>query len=1334
MIDSGATNSFINTRFLASTAIRKRLKDIPQEIQVIDGRPIASGQVTHHTGPLELEINGHYETLALDITTLGDYPVIIGLPWLARHNPLINWTQQTLVFNSGYCKRNCSKRKYRSKNNRVPTMTTTMKMTSQPIMNGNLPGTEATDTPTNQNNKRCCGSRMSRPDNRVPCKGADHGAATTTTSLDVNSQDARPTSHSIKAVEVRKTIKTTRPTTTRPVPVTPPSSPARLAMARKIALMKTRREKSKPITVALVNGKSFKFSLKDAKVYGITMFNDKGLIDPKPAQDDDGQDLAKDELRKAVPPEFHEYLNVFSKKNAEKLPESGRYDHAIELEDNQQPKFGPIYGLSEVELRVLDEYLKDNLKTGFIRPSTSPAGSPILFVKKKDGSLRLCVDYRALNKITRKNRYPLPLIQESLDRLKTAKYFTKIDLRAAYNLIRIKPGDEWKTAFRTRYGLYEYLVMPFGLTNAPASFQYLINDVLRDYLDNFVIVYLDDILIFSKTHEEHVTHVKQVLKRLEDNSLWAKAEKCEFFQDSVDFLGYIVSDKGISMDPKKVEAIVDWPVPKNVHDIQVFLGFANFYRRFIKSYSKVTSPLTRLLRKGINFEWTTKEQEAFDDLKKRFTTAPILQHFQPDLPLVLETDASDFAIAGVLSHSIDGKLYPIAFYSRKLNNSELNYEIYDKEMLAIVEAFKHWRAYLEGSPNITVYTDHKNLEYFTTSKVLNRRQARWAELLAQYDFKIVYRPGSKMGKPDALTRRQDLRGGSRAAEAPPRTLLKPGQYISATTNLTTNDLNYDNMTETIKTTQQTDPELQDIIKHLRQPSLLRSSEIDVKLAQPYTYDMNTNLLYYDNRLYIPNNHALKLQVVQHAHNHPTSGHMGQQKTLDLVERYYYFPGMRQFVKTYVNGCHTCARNKPTRHKPFGPLQPLPIPQRPWKSISIDAIVKLPTSNGYDSIMVIVDRRTKQAHFVPFTEEGFDSPKLAQLYRKHIFRLHGLPDDITSDRGSIFVSNFTKELNKSLGITSNTSTAFHPQTDGQTERVNQVLEQYLRHYCNDLQNDWTSYLDLAEFAYNNSVHTSTKFTPFEANYGYHPRHPLAPPAVCDVPAVTDYLSRLHNIQNNLTTNIEIAQRNQAKYYDRTTKNKPHDKDGEPKFKVGSWVFLNRRYIESKRPSKKLDQRLLGPFQIIKETKSPMAYVLDLPPSMSQLHPVFHVSLLEPMREGHNDQYQDPPPAIEVEGEPEYAVEHILDSRINPDDDGFDYLVHWKDYTNDHDSWEPWEEIHDTTAYKTFARQNKYNNRHVFPTTYHKRKQHQKQDSYQPISTTTEPNQLRRSKRIRHHKQN
>jgi hypothetical protein len=368
----------------------------------------------------------------------------------------------------------------------------------------------------------------------------------------------------------------------------------------------------------------------------------------------------------SIPPEYQDFGSLFSEEESRTLPPHRPYDHTIPLKEGATPSFGPLYALSHKELEVLRQWLDDNLAKGFIRSSSSPAASPILFVKKPGGELRLCVDFRDLNEKTVKNRYPLPLFRETLMRLHKARVFTKLDIRSAYNLIRMAPGEEWKTAFRTRYGFFESLVMPFGLTNAPASFQHFINDTLHEYLDVFCTAYLDDILIYSEREEEHTNHVRSVLSALSRAGLNLKPEKCEFRRSSVKYLGMIISNSGCGLDPAKVSTVQEWPTPRNVKDVQSFLGFANFLRRFILGYSRIVAPLTKLTRKGIPFKWEHDQQEAFDELKQAFTTAPVLRHFDPDLPITVETDASDYVSAGILSqHDPEGRRHPVANLYKK---------------------------------------------------------------------------------------------------------------------------------------------------------------------------------------------------------------------------------------------------------------------------------------------------------------------------------------------------------------------------------------------------------------------------------------------------------------------------------------------------------------------------------------------------------------------------------------------------------------------------------------------------------------------------------------------
>ncbi|KAJ1575389.1 hypothetical protein NDA12_001627 [Ustilago hordei] len=387
-----------------------------------------------------------------------------------------------------------------------------------------------------------------------------------------------------------------------------------------------------------------------------------------------------------IPKPYQHLQDVFDEVEADKLPHHTKHDLHLELIEGGKPPQGPLYLKGPKEMSELRRYLDENLEKGFIRPSKSPAQSPVLFVPKKDGGLGLCMDYRGLNEITVKNRAPLPLIEEQLFLLRKARIYTKLDLRAAYNLIRIAKGDEWKTAFGTQLGLYEYLVMPFGLANAPAHFQSFINDIFQDIIGIYVVVYLDDFLIFSDTEEAHVKHVTEVLTRLRSNRLFAKLSKCEFHTKTVEFLGYIIKPMGIEMDPEKVRTVKEWPMPESIHDIQRFLGFANFYRRFIAHFARIAKPLTALVKpieRFKKFELPEEAQQAFHKLIQAFTSAGVLQHFDYHLPTRLETDASDFAIAGVLKQEHEGRWHPVAFYSRKMSSAKKNYEIHDKELLAV---------------------------------------------------------------------------------------------------------------------------------------------------------------------------------------------------------------------------------------------------------------------------------------------------------------------------------------------------------------------------------------------------------------------------------------------------------------------------------------------------------------------------------------------------------------------------------------------------------------------------------------------------------------------------
>ncbi len=518
LIDSGAAGNFIDATFAKTHHIPLVPCVSHLAVAALDGRPLGSGRVQFITEEMQLRVGAlHTETISLFVFQSPQTPIILGLPWLERHNPSISWSERQITQWSESCKQNC------------------------------LPSNSA-------RNSTCM------PESQLPA-------------------------------------------------------------------------------------------------------------------------------------EYNDLAEAFSKTKATQLPPHRTGDCAIDLQPGSQPPKGRIFPLSQPEAESMKSYIEEELAKGFLRPSTSPASAGFFFVKKKDGGLRPCIDYRGLNNITIKFRYPLPLVPAALEQLREAQYFTKLDLRSAYNLIRIREGDEWKTAFSTTTGHYEYLVMPFGLANSPSVFQSFINDVFRDMLNRWVIVYIDDILIYSTTLKDHIKQVRAVLRRLIDHQLYAKAEKCEFHQESVSFLGYVISSGGVAMDDKKIHRVVNWLQPTTLKELQRFLGFANFYRRFIRNFSTVAAPLTSMTKRGNHrITWSPAAHQAFRTLKERFTTVPILHHPNPEQEFIVEVDASSTGIGAVLSQRQGDppKLYPCAFFSRKLNPAEQNYDVGNRELLAMKAAFEEW--------------------------------------------------------------------------------------------------------------------------------------------------------------------------------------------------------------------------------------------------------------------------------------------------------------------------------------------------------------------------------------------------------------------------------------------------------------------------------------------------------------------------------------------------------------------------------------------------------------------------------------------------------------------
>lgn len=1037
--------------------------------------------------------------------------------------------------------------------------------------------------------------------------------------------------------------------------------------------------KDRPPDMAVIGAIAFRQIARNLPTGCVTLHEIDRMIEDKLAESmpRDDHDLRQKAVN-AIPSEYHDFLDVFSKAESDDMPPyRPQVDHKIDVTGRPEDLgYSPLYKLSLEELEAARKYITENLRKGFIEPSDSPWAAPILFAIKANGGLRFCVDYRKLNAITRKDRYPLPLIDETLARVSQAKIFSKIDIRQAFHRIRINPEHEELTTFRTRYGAYKYKVMPFGLTNGPATFQRFINNTLMGYLDDFCSAYIDDILIFSNNLREHKEHVGKVLERLREAGLQADIDKCEFHVTSTKFLGFIIGTDGIAVDPKKIETVRDWEQPTTVKGVQSFLGFCNFYRRFVREYGRTARPLNNLTRKDVPFDWNADCQCAFEELKDRLLNAPVLAHFSHDKPTRVETDASQGVVAGVLTQQQpDGEWHPIAFFSETMHGAEHNYHIHDKELLAVIRALQCWRAELvglQGDDPFLIITDHEALKYFGTKRLLNARQAGWAELLAQYHFQITYRPGKENAAADALSRKSEDTVTQKAKREAYRTLQIFTPVLEDGAATRTDDLEVELMAldEEIEAPADSGFELIDELLRYNQSALeLEPYREKARSEQDSEYSLlDGRLLLMSGRLVVPAVNHLRTRIITEAHSRLTTAHPGINKTRKLINTRYWWPRMGSDIDQYIANC-VCRAAKHPRDKTPGLLHPIPPSQRAWQSVVMD-FNELPKDKyGFDNALVMIDRLTKASWTIPCTK-GATARDAAKMYYEGPYRVYGLPMEVISDQGPQFRADFTNELSKILGINWKLATPGHSQTAGQVENLNQYINQRLRPFVSHYQDNWSRAIPALDAVQSSLPHDSTGLSPHEVMFGFA------------MPLPFDWESRtgLTDLPHEERLNREEAQRRARQIQEfgdfaRSNILKAQEKQAEqanrhrrvPDFDVDDHVVIIKRTEMTSRPSDKLDFPVTRQhFRIIEKVGH--AYRLEVPASWKGTDTFPPDRLRLHLNNPLPGQAPESPDAEEVgpNQDMEWEVEQLLASRVYYGK--LQYQVRWKGWAADPE-WYP-----------------------------------------------------------------
>lgn len=818
----------------------------------------------------------------------------------------------------------------------------------------------------------------------------------------------------------------------------------------------------------------------------------------------------------------------------------------------QQP-----YRVSPKQKEAIKQQIEELLKLNVIRPSKSPYASPVVLVDKPDGTLRMCIDFRQVNNVTTGDAHPLPKIDELLDQLGKTRVFSTLDLLQGFHQIKLTENAIPKTAFTTHLGLFEYTRMPFGLKNAPATFQRLVEDIFRDIMWINVLVYIDDIIIFTETVDQHLEVLKTVLNKLKRHQLQAKRKKCKFFKRKLTFLGHTVSPEGLLPKQENIKTLQEFKDPSNLKELRSFLGMASYYRKFVPNYSKISRPLTKLLKEDEPFVIGKEQKETIQILKDKLTKPPILKFPDYSKTFHVITDASKERIGHVICQQYDKKFHPIRYGGKQLNKAEQNYTTSEKEALALLHAIKKNHAYLHGR-RFVVHTDHLPLKSLLNAKDPTGRLARWFLTFQNYDFDTIYLPGKDNVLGDAVSR---LNQHHEQEEK-----LKHFGYI--------------NIPGKLKQMTSEDREMQELIEEIKTtPSKYPKLTIDE--GQIFFNDKDK-----PRRLMLPK--QAQAEITRSYHDSPYSSHYGINTTVRKLEQRYYWPTMRQDITFHINNCKTCNATKGTTKK--AQISPF-SPGKPFEHLLSDIMGPLKTTkNGNKYIITLMDRATSWIEAFPLP--SIESTQIADILIDEWITRYGTPRTLLTDHGTNYMSKMMTHLYERLGIEKLQTSPYHPSSNGKIERMNKVIADGLRHYVNTNQNDWDEHLTKTLHALRSTPTSTTGKSPYEMMFGQRmtqPKDTELLPAEITYQNPDDRINLLNDELANIRDEAETNRLNQQSRFNKDLK----DQDS---YEIGEYVWLQTGATKGK-----LAPKFSGPHKIINKP-STVLYQLETPSGQKLKHPV------------------------------------------------------------------------------------------------------------------------------------